>query len=64
MCRLKQKYLHPQSVAAAIAFYYSDILVLQWQLLINVIWGTLGLLGFCLVEWESSRAARAGYQSI
>ena len=56
--------LFPQSIAAAIGFYYSDVLILQWQLLINVVMGTLGLLGFCVVEWESSRAARAGYQSI
>ncbi|RUS80840.1 hypothetical protein EGW08_011395, partial [Elysia chlorotica] len=53
-----------QSVAAAVAFYYSNVLILQWQLLINVLCGTLGLMGFCLVEWESSRAARAGYHSI
>ncbi|GFO25557.1 unc93-like protein mfsd11 [Plakobranchus ocellatus] len=53
-----------QSVAAAIAFYYSNILILRWQLLINVIWGTLGILGFCVVEWSSTSAARAGYQSI
>ncbi|CAL1528818.1 unnamed protein product, partial [Lymnaea stagnalis] len=53
-----------QSIAAAIAFYYSNVLLLQWQLLILVILGTTGVLGFNLVEWSSTKASRKGYQMI
>uniref|UniRef100_A0A2C9KYX4 UNC93-like protein MFSD11 n=1 Tax=Biomphalaria glabrata TaxID=6526 RepID=A0A2C9KYX4_BIOGL len=53
-----------QSVAAAAAFYYSNVLMLQWQLLILVVLGTFGVLGFNLVEWSSTRASQQGYQTI
>lgn len=41
-----------QSLAAAIAFFYSLGLELQWQLLILVIFGTAGTITFCLAEWD------------
>ncbi|XP_005100171.2 UNC93-like protein MFSD11 [Aplysia californica] len=53
-----------QSVAAAGAFYYSNVLLLQWQLLILVLMGSVGALSFCCVEWMSTRASRSGYQTI
>ncbi|BFZ02855.1 hypothetical protein BsWGS_05894 [Bradybaena similaris] len=53
-----------QSVAAAIAFYYSNVLLLQWQLLILVISGTIGAAGFILVEWSITHITRSGYQTI
>ncbi|KAJ8317966.1 hypothetical protein KUTeg_003057 [Tegillarca granosa] len=53
-----------QSIAAAVAFYYSEYLILQWQLLILVVLGAFGTLCFCSVEWESNRISRGGYQQI
>ncbi|KAL4239617.1 DUF895 domain membrane protein [Mactra antiquata] len=53
-----------QSVAAAVAFFYSDYLILQWQLLILVIFGSIGSLSFSVIEWESNNLKREGYQSI
>ncbi|XP_059141605.1 UNC93-like protein MFSD11 isoform X2 [Physella acuta] len=53
-----------QSIAAAVAFYYSNVLLLEWQLLILVVMGTLGTMGFNIVEWSCTRASRSGYQSI
>ena len=53
-----------QSVAAAAAFFYSKYLILKYQLLILVIFGSAGFLTFSLVEWESTKRKREGYQSI
>ncbi|XP_052068663.1 UNC93-like protein MFSD11 [Mytilus californianus] len=53
-----------QSIAAAAGFFYSDYLILQWQLLILVVLGTVGTYCFCLVEWGSNKAVREGYQTI
>ncbi|KAK7507828.1 hypothetical protein BaRGS_00000793 [Batillaria attramentaria] len=53
-----------QSVAAAAGFYYSNVLLLKWQLLILVIMGTGSALCFCIVEWTTTRASRSGYQRI
>ncbi|XP_062868494.1 UNC93-like protein MFSD11 [Trichomycterus rosablanca] len=39
-----------QSVSAAVAFFYSGYLLLSWQLLIMVIMGFIGTLGFFVVE--------------
>ncbi|KAI1884227.1 hypothetical protein AGOR_G00224280 [Albula goreensis] len=40
-----------QSITAAIAFFYSNYLILHWQLLIMVVVGFLGTLTFFAVEW-------------
>ncbi|XP_062586951.1 UNC93-like protein MFSD11 [Saccostrea cucullata] len=53
-----------QSIAAAGAFYYSEVLLLHYQLLILALLGVLGTLSFCVVEWGVSRAFRMGYQTI
>ncbi|EEC19849.1 conserved hypothetical protein [Ixodes scapularis] len=42
-----------QAVAAAVAFFYSNYLLLPYQLLILVVCATLGTLSFWLVEWET-----------
>jgi len=42
-----------QSMSAAVAFFYSPYLSLQWQLLLAVILDILGTVAFCLVEWET-----------
>lgn len=39
-----------QSVAAAIGFFYSQLLYLQWQLLILAILNAIGALSFFIVE--------------
>lgn len=44
-----------QSLAAAVAFFYSDQVILRYQLLIMVILGTIGTLSFFQVEWEAHR---------
>ncbi|XP_005993257.1 UNC93-like protein MFSD11 [Latimeria chalumnae] len=48
-----------QSICAAIAFFYSNYLLLQWQLLILVFVGFLGTISFFFVEWEASSLARS-----
>ncbi|XP_069125412.1 UNC93-like protein MFSD11 [Argopecten irradians] len=53
-----------QSVTAAVSFYYSTHLLLQWQLLILAILAVLGTWCFCLIEWSATKAFREGYQSI
>ncbi len=53
-----------QSVAAALGFVYSLHLLLQWQLLIMVVFGTAGTLAFFLVEWSQSQAQYLGYSPI
>ncbi|KAL0993407.1 hypothetical protein UPYG_G00107410 [Umbra pygmaea] len=40
-----------QSITAALAFFYSNYLLLHWQLLIMVIVGFLGTLSFFVAEW-------------
>lgn len=44
-----------QSIAAAIAFFYSSTLELPYQLFIMTVFGTLGTFSFWLVEWEEYR---------
>ena len=53
-----------QSIMAAVAFYYSEYLILKWQLLILVVLGTAGSLSFSSIEWQSTKLQREGYQSI
>ncbi|NXJ88365.1 MFS11 protein, partial [Corythaixoides concolor] len=45
-----------QSICAAIAFFYSNYFLLQWQLLIMVIVGFFGTITFFTVEWEAAAA--------
>lgn len=54
-----------QSIMAALAFFYSNYLLLHWQLLILVVVGFLGSMSFFVAEWvaESSRRA-SDYDSI
>lgn len=42
-----------QAVAAAVAFFYSNYLVLPYQLLILVVGATLGTISFWIVEWQT-----------
>ncbi|XP_076340619.1 LOW QUALITY PROTEIN: UNC93-like protein MFSD11 [Tachypleus tridentatus] len=42
-----------QSIAAAATFFYSNVIKLQYQLLILVVFGTIGTLAFCRVEWDT-----------
>ncbi|XP_055925078.1 UNC93-like protein MFSD11 [Argiope bruennichi] len=44
-----------QSVAAAVAFFYSSVLELPYQLFILVVFGTLGTCTFWFVEWAEYR---------
>ncbi|XP_042305943.1 UNC93-like protein MFSD11 [Sceloporus undulatus] len=55
-----------QSVCAAIAFFYSNYLFLQWQLLIMVVVGFFGTISFFTVEWEAPAfvAKNSDYSSI
>lgn len=53
-----------QSITAAAGFYYSNVLLLKWQLLILVIMGTGSVMSFSVIEWSVSRASRSGYQMI
>ncbi|XP_023256892.1 UNC93-like protein MFSD11 [Seriola lalandi dorsalis] len=54
-----------QSIMAALAFFYSNYLLLHWQLLILVLAGFLGSMMFFVAEWmaESSRR-ESDYDSI
>lgn len=52
-----------QSVAAAAAFFYSNALLLPWQLLILTVTGTAGTLTFCLVEWRAYAEHRRKVQA-
>lgn len=54
-----------QSIAAALAFFYSNYLLLQWQLLIMVLLAFLGSTSFFVAEWaaEASRT-QSDYDSI
>ncbi|KAJ7340343.1 DUF895 domain membrane protein [Desmophyllum pertusum] len=53
-----------QSLTAAIAFFYSQKLFLEWQLLILVISSLFGTIGFFQVEWKARRTANEGYVPI
>ncbi|NXM72440.1 MFS11 protein, partial [Serilophus lunatus] len=48
-----------QSICAAVAYFYSNYFLLQWQLLIMVIVGFLGTITFFTVEWEAAAALAA-----
>ncbi|EMP23765.1 UNC93-like protein MFSD11 [Chelonia mydas] len=55
-----------QSICAAIAFFYSNYLLLQWQLLIMAVVGFFGTISFFTVEWEAAAFVARGsdYRSI
>ncbi|XP_030064016.1 UNC93-like protein MFSD11 isoform X1 [Microcaecilia unicolor] len=55
-----------QSISAAVAFFYSNYLLLQWQLLILVIFGFFGTISFFIVEWQAVALSSQGsaYSSI
>ncbi|XP_037666690.1 UNC93-like protein MFSD11 isoform X2 [Choloepus didactylus] len=55
-----------QSICAAVAFFYSNYLLLHWQLLLMVIFGFFGTLSFFTVEWEAAAIVARGsdYRSI
>ncbi|XP_038598045.1 UNC93-like protein MFSD11 [Tachyglossus aculeatus] len=55
-----------QSICAAVAFFYSNYLLLHWQLLLMVIFGFLGTVSFFTVEWDAAAVVARGseYRSI
>lgn len=54
-----------QSITAAVAFFYSNYLLLHWQLLIMVLTGFLGTITFFVVEWGVISSRRdSDYDSI
>ncbi|GAA6068733.1 UNC93-like protein MFSD11 isoform X1, partial [Tachysurus ichikawai] len=54
-----------QSIAAALAFFYSNYLQLYWQLLIMVLVGFTGTLSFFVAEWRVVNCGRnSDYDSI
>uniref|UniRef100_A0A8C5GHD7 Major facilitator superfamily domain containing 11 n=1 Tax=Gouania willdenowi TaxID=441366 RepID=A0A8C5GHD7_GOUWI len=53
-----------QSIMAALAFFYSNFLLLHWQLLILIISGILGTLTFFLAEWKAQSLRETDYSSI
>ncbi|XP_037849847.1 UNC93-like protein MFSD11 isoform X2 [Chlorocebus sabaeus] len=55
-----------QSICAAVAFFYSNYLLLHWQLLVMVIFGFFGTISFFTVEWEAATFVARGsdYRSI
>ncbi|KAM3598905.1 uncharacterized protein V6R79_024039 [Siganus canaliculatus] len=54
-----------QSIMAALAFYYSNYLLLHWQLLILVVTGFLGTVTFFMAEWQAeSNRRESDYDSI
>lgn len=48
------------------AFFYSNYLLLHWQLLLMVIFGFFGTVSFFTVEWEAAAIVARGsdYRSI
>lgn len=56
----------PQSICAAVAFFYSNYLLLHWQLLVMVTFGFFGTLAFFTVEWDAAAIVARGsdYRSI
>uniref|UniRef100_A0A8C2V7P9 UNC93-like protein MFSD11 n=1 Tax=Chinchilla lanigera TaxID=34839 RepID=A0A8C2V7P9_CHILA len=55
-----------QSICAAVAFFYSNYLLLHWQLLVMVVFGFLGTISFFTVEWDAAAVVARGsdYRSI
>ncbi|KAG7238868.1 hypothetical protein INR49_030415 [Caranx melampygus] len=54
-----------QSIMAALAFFYSNYLLLHWQLLILVLVGFLGSMTFFVAEWLAESTRReSDYDSI
>ncbi|XP_036194756.1 UNC93-like protein MFSD11 isoform X3 [Myotis myotis] len=55
-----------QSICAAVAFFYSNYLLLHWQLLLMVVFGFFGTVSFFAVEWEAAAIVARGsdYRSI
>uniref|UniRef100_A0A4W5KQQ2 UNC93-like protein MFSD11 n=1 Tax=Hucho hucho TaxID=62062 RepID=A0A4W5KQQ2_9TELE len=54
-----------QSITAALAFFYSNYLLLHWQLLIMVVVGFLGTLSFFVADWVVVSSRRdTDYDSI
>ncbi|XP_071322277.1 UNC93-like protein MFSD11 [Trachinotus anak] len=54
-----------QSIMAALAFFYSNYLLLHWQLLILVLSGFLGSMTFFVAEWLAESGRReSDYDSI
>ncbi|XP_038183106.1 UNC93-like protein MFSD11 isoform X6 [Arvicola amphibius] len=55
-----------QSICAAVAFFYSNYLLLHWQLLVMVIFGFCGAISFFTVEWDAAAIVARGsdYRSI
>uniref|UniRef100_A0A8D1BT72 UNC93-like protein MFSD11 n=2 Tax=Sus scrofa TaxID=9823 RepID=A0A8D1BT72_PIG len=55
-----------QSICAAVAFFYSNYLLLHWQLLVMVLFGFFGTISFFTVEWEAAAIVARGsdYRSI
>uniref|UniRef100_A0A8C6C3W7 UNC93-like protein MFSD11 n=1 Tax=Monodon monoceros TaxID=40151 RepID=A0A8C6C3W7_MONMO len=55
-----------QSICAAVAFFYSNYLLLHWQLLVMVMFGFFGTVSFFTVEWEAAAIVARGsdYRSI
>uniref|UniRef100_A0A672YNC2 Major facilitator superfamily domain containing 11 n=1 Tax=Sphaeramia orbicularis TaxID=375764 RepID=A0A672YNC2_9TELE len=49
-----------QSIMAAVAFSYSNFLLLHWQLLILVLGGFLGTMTFFVAEWAAESRRRVG----
>ncbi|XP_075435854.1 UNC93-like protein MFSD11 [Ascaphus truei] len=49
-----------QSISAAVAFFYSNYLLLPWQLLIMVIFGLSGTVSFFFVEWGAASLGPQG----
>ncbi|NWV30413.1 MFS11 protein, partial [Origma solitaria] len=48
-----------QSICAAVAYFYSNYFLLEWQLLIMVIVGFFGTITFFTVEWRAAAALAA-----
>ncbi|VTJ56523.1 Hypothetical predicted protein [Marmota monax] len=55
-----------QSICAAVAFFYSNYLLLHWQLLVMVVFGFFGTISFFTVEWDAAAIVARGsdYRSI
>nr|XP_020018102.1 UNC93-like protein MFSD11 isoform X3 [Castor canadensis] len=55
-----------QSICAAVAFFYSNYLLLHWQLLVMVLFGFFGTISFFTVEWDAAAIVARGsdYRSI
>uniref|UniRef100_A0A8C3L000 UNC93-like protein MFSD11 n=1 Tax=Chrysolophus pictus TaxID=9089 RepID=A0A8C3L000_CHRPC len=55
-----------QSICAAVAYFYSNYFLLQWQLLIMVVVGFFGTITFFAVEWKAAALLARGsdYSSI